>query len=459
MLQTKNQWNSFHIKQCKKKFGQAMLSDEHSLVFFREDFGKLIHSDPIAAFEPQTTAEAQSFLQYAHENQLPITLRGNGMSQSGQSLAVSGGMLLNMKHFNHASEADSNSIWVEANTSWASLLDNTLKHSMTPYVVPHNCNLTVGGVLSAGGMGAASFKYGSVTAHVKALEIVQANGELTQAEQQSSLTQACLGGQGRFGLITKACIALRPCLKNVRTFFLIYLDKDEWLNDLLLCQTKADYVESFCTPAIQGAKLSAKGRAPFAQWFYSLHVTLEYDNLPPDFSDLGLKPWRLLHTQEESIHSYLHRHDSRFNAMKITGQWDLQHPWYECFIPGSQLNNLEELLATLPLHYATVVHLARIAPLAPAGFLQLPKDKDIFAFMILNPGLPNSLIPSCLETIKHLDELFLSQGAKRYLSGYLGDAPNKEFWQNHFAERYTDWIKLKELYDPHNIFCSVLHHN
>ncbi|VEB32795.1 FAD-binding protein [Legionella cherrii] len=457
MLQTKNQWNSFHIKQCKKEFGQAVLSDEHSLFLFHEDFGKLIHSNPVAVFEPKTIEDVQSFIQYAHTHQLPITVRGNGMSQSGQSLAVPGGLILSMRHFTNTSEADAGSIWVDANATWASLLESSLKQSMVPYVVPHNCNLSVGGVLSAGGVGAASSKYGSVVAHVKALEVVQANGKVVHLEQHSPLMSACLGGQGRFGLITKACIALRPCLKKVRTFFLLYADKNEWLHDLLLCQTNADYVESFCTPALQGAKLSEKGRLPFAQWFYALHVALEYDNDPPAFSDLGLKPWRLLHTQDELIHSYLHRHDSRFNAMKMTGQWELQHPWYECFISGAQLENLEELLATLPLHYATVVHVARIASHSPTGFLQLPKGKDIFALMILNPGLPKALIPSCLEAIKYLDALFLPQGGKRYLSGYLGDAPDKHFWQHHFEERYDDWVQLKEQYDPQNIFCSVLH--
>lgn len=438
-------------------FGQAVLSDEHSLFLFHEDFGKLIHSNPVAVFEPKTIEDAQSFIQYAYKHQLPITLRGNGMSQSGQSLAVPGGLILSMKHLDKVSEAAADSIWVEANASWASLLECSLKQSRVPYVIPNNCNLTVGGVLSAGGVGAASFKYGSAVAHVNALEVIQANGEVLHIEKKSPLMHACLGGQGRFGLITKACISLKPCLKNVKTFFLLYLDKHEWLNDMLLCQTKADYVESFCTPALQGAKLSEKGRLPFAQWFYALHVSLEYDNDPPGFSDLGLKPWRLLHTQEESVHSYLHRHDSRFHAMKMTGQWELQHPWYECFIPGAQLENLDELLATLPVHYATVVHIARVAPISPTGFLQLPKGQDIFALMILNPGLPKALIPSCLETIKHLDALFLPQGGKRYLSGYLGDNPDKKFWQNHFEERYDDWVKLKEQYDPQNIFCSVLH--
>jgi hypothetical protein len=457
MLQTENQWNTYHIKQCKKKFGQALLNDEHSLVLFSEDFGKLIQAAPVAAFEPTTIDEAQLLIQYAHEHQLPLTLRGNGMSQSGQSLPVPGGLTLTMRHFTRASPPDSHSIWVEANASWSTLLDNTLPRFLVPYVMPNNCNLSVAGVISAGGVGASSFKYGSVTAHIRALEVVQANGELLQVDQQSPLMHACLGGQGRFGLITKACIALRTCRKSVRTFFLTYADKESWLNDLSLCKIKSDYIESFCTPAIQGTKLSEQGRLPFAQWLYALHVSIEYDSNPPDINELGLRPWRVLHLQDESIHSYLHRHDSRFNAMKITGQWELQHPWYECFIQGKQLNDLEELLATLPIHYASIVHVAAIAPITPTGFLQLPKNQDIFALMILNPGLARALTPSCLETIRKLDATFLAAGGKRYLSGYVGESLEQEFWRNHFDDRYDDWIKFKKLYDPQNIFCSTLH--
>jgi hypothetical protein len=77
--------------------------------------------------------------------------------------------------------------------------------------------------------------------------------------------------------------------------------------------------------------------------------------------------------------------------------------------------------------------------------------------MILNPGLPKPLIPSCLETIKNLDTHFLLQGGKRYLSGYLGNSINTSYWKTHFGKNYTHWIKLKELYDPNRIFCSLLY--
>lgn len=434
-----------------------IINEEHKLALFRSDFGRIIHADPAAVCEPMSITELQSVINYAAEHQLPLTVRANGLSQSGQSLAVPGGLVLSMQHINHVQEPEQDSIWVEANSTWSDLLDCSLPRALAPYVVPHNCNLSIGGVLSAGGIGAASFKHASVINNVNGLEILQANGELAQVEASSSLMQACLGGQGRFGLITKARIALRPCGKLVRTFFLTYADKDTWLQDLRQCQQHADYIESFCTPAIQGAKLSAKGRLPFAQWLYALHVSIEYDNKAPDFHDLDLTPWKVLATQDESIHSYLHRHDSRFNAMKLTGQWELPHPWYECFIQQSQLANLEALLTTLPVHYASVVHIAPIANPAATGFLMLPEGDEIFALMILNPGLPAALIPSCLETIRNLDATFLAQGGKRYLSGFLGESLEQNYWKNHFGARYAQWMELKKIYDPQNIFCSMLH--
>lgn len=91
MPQTKSKWNLFQIKQCNVKLGQALLHDEQALASFCEDFGKLTHSHPVAIFEPETTESAQLLIQHAHANKLPVTLRGYGMSQSGQSLAVPGG--------------------------------------------------------------------------------------------------------------------------------------------------------------------------------------------------------------------------------------------------------------------------------------------------------------------------------------------------------------------------------
>lgn len=453
-------WNMPHIKQCEHITGQAMLSDEHSLVSFSDDFGHLIQSKPSVVCIPQTDIILKQIIRYAHENKLPVTIRGNGMSQCGQSISAPGGLIVHMGKFDSVCSQDEKSIWVEANTTWASLIDSSLIQEKIPPVIPYNCDLSVAGVISAGGIGASSFRYGSVTAHVLALEVVTADGELQRVDAGSPLFHACLGGQGRFGVISKACIQLRPCEKNVRTFFMTYLDKGQCLNDLEKFKHSADYIEFFCSPSIQGARLSAKGRLPFAQWLYVLHVAVEYEEVAPELHDLNVDatPWKIHHIQDESIHSYVHRHDTRFASMRFTGQWELQHIWYECFVSRELLlPTLDDLLASLPLHYATVVQIVPIQNLNTPGFFMLPDSEEIFAIMILNPGLPKALIPSCMEAIKGLDARFLSQGGKRYLSGFLGFELTPEYWKNHFNSHYDDWINLKQHYDPKGIFGSVLH--
>lgn len=454
-------WNTPQIKQCENEIGERILSNEHSLSLFAQDFGKIVHSSPTAVCAPSSVDTLKLLLNYAHQNYLPVTIRGNGLSQNGQSLAVDGGLTIHLENLNRVGEHESEFIWVDANTSWASLLAASLKQAQCPYVIPYNCNLSVGGVLSAGGIGASSFKYGSVTSHVKALEVITAEGKTEIVDSRSELFNACLSGQGRFGIISKACINLRRCKDNTRTFFLVYLDREQWLEDIEIAAKEGDYIETFCSPSIQGAKLTDSGRRlPFAHWLYALHITKEYADIAPVLADISpnLKPWKTLHTQDESIDSYLHRHDSRFEAMRITGQWELLHPWYECFISGELLRaTLEEVLPQLPLYYATVLQIVPIANQPRTGFLMFPESNQIYALMILTPGVNDKLLPGCLQTIKNLDALFLEQGGKRYLSGYLGENLEQKYWKNHFGSSYEVWSNLKKKYDPHYILRSSLY--
>lgn len=468
-MQPTQVWNKSKVKQCEQQIGQVMLRDEHTLARFSEDFGHIMHSEPAAVCIPKTAEILQKIIQYANSNHLPITIRGNGMSQSGQSLATSGGLIISMEALNAVCSQDNESIWVEANTSWTALLEASLAAARVPPVVPYNCNLSVAGVLSAGGIGASSFKYGSVTDHVQALDVITAKGDLQQITADSPLFHACLGGQGRFGVINRACIKLRPCKKNVRTFFLVYLDRKQALHDLDHFKTCADYIEFFCSPSIQGARLTPDGRrAPFAEWLFGMHVSLEYEQDAPELESLTLhaRPWKILHTQDEGIASWLHRHDSRFQGMKLTGSWELPHLWYECFIKAERLSaNLDDLLAILPLHYANVLQLVPVKNLQAQvrhpgklrHFFILPDAGEIFAVMILNPGLPPALLPGCMETVKALDERLLKQGGKRYLSGFLGSDLKSAYWRNHFNSQYDDWVNLKQQYDPEGMFRSLLY--
>lgn len=456
-----NQWNTEQIKLYKEKTGQALLSDEQTLVSFSQDFGKLINSSPAAVCAPQNIDALQSLITFARQQKLPITIRGNGLSQCGQSLSVSGGLLLSMQHFTKTLDVQDDSIWVEANASWASLLERSLPQQKAPFILPYNCNLSVGGVLSAGGVGASSFKYGAINAHVSALEVIDGSGVKQIVDQHDSLFHACLSGQGRFAVITKACIQLRAVKKQAVTYCLVYTDQQRWFKDIYQVQDKVDYIELFCSPSIQGAKLKGDKRTPMAQWLYGLHLTVEFDEQAPDMNSIldGLAPFNVINIQEESISSYLLRHNSRFDVMKMLGQWDLAHPWYECFIPTHVLKeNLDDLLNSLPIHYASMVHVVPMAKQS-AGFLMLPEDESICSFMILTPGVPAVLKDSCLQAIQALDKRLIALGGKRYLSGFLGYDLQDDYWAQHFGDKYDAWVDMKKEYDPAGIFKSVLYSN
>ncbi|MFA5960375.1 MAG: FAD-binding oxidoreductase [Tatlockia sp.] len=454
------QWSTQKIQQCNKETGQALQSNEQVLAFYGQDFGKLFVSTPKAVSTPETIETIQALLSFANQNKLPVTLRGKGLSQGGQSLPVSGGLTLHLEHFNQVLAKESDCIWVEANTSFSDLLEVTLQTLQIPSVLPYNCNLSAGGVLSAGGMGASSFKYGPLCSQVKALEVILADGKVQVVDAQSPLFHACLAGQGQFGVISKACLRLRPCQKKVRTFFLVFLDQKQWLEALCALRPHADFIEAFCSPAIQGLRLAGEKRQAFAQWLFSIQVSFEYTNNPPQLQDMGgnITPWKVVHQQDEPIRSYLHRHDGRFDLMRLTGQWELFHPWYECFMTQKNLDDaLSELLEVLPLHYATLLQVVPVANNRQTGFFMLPDEDAVFELMVLNPGVLPVFVKDCLETIRTLDARFLPHGGKRYLSGYLGADLPASWWQAHYGKAYPLWQKLKKEYDPHCIFGSRLH--
>lgn len=453
------QWTSRHIQQCEQHSDQNMQSDDAQRQSCASDFGRLIHSMPKALVIPEDRCRLQKIIQYAATHKLALTLRAKGLSQRGQSVPAEGGISLLMEKMNKIGRVNDDTVWVEAGATWADVLETTIKAHKIPPVLPYNCQLSVGGLLSAGGIGASSFKWGPVVSQVRALEVVTADGEMHETFPGEPLFEACLGGQGRFGVITRACLSLRECLPYVSTWYLLYNDKETWLKDMEAFKAKAGYLECFCTPAIQGSRLTEKGRLPFAEWFYALHVSVEFRNEPPDLSGIHPEaaPFKVVHQQQEDIGNYSLRHDSRFSAMKRMGQWELPHVWYECFISENQLRrHLNEILPILPLYYAHIVQVVPVKNTAQKGFFMLPdSESDCCALMILNPGLQKSLLPVCLNTTKVLDDIFLAGGGKRYLSGFLGDEIDSVWWQRHFGRKFVDWVDWKTTFDPHGIFVSA----
>ncbi len=448
-------WN---IPRNQKQYNisnSALLSDEQALKTYQQDFGRMITARPAAVFIPRQIDELSSFIHYANQHQLPLTIRTKGLSQGGQALSVDGGINLSMEAFKHTEKPQQQCIWADANASFADVLKQSLPEGLAPFALPYNCNLSIAGVLSAGGLGASAFNQGTITTQVEALEVVIGSGEQKIVCDGDPLFDACLGGQGRVAVITRAKLKLKPVKAQVNSYYLVYNDVHQWLEDIEKAREQADFLELFCSSSTQGAGLFPEGRRMLSEWLYGMHISFnstENNELPVD-----LNPWKMLHQQQEPIESYYFRHDGRFEMMRRTGQWSMLHPWYECFIPEQLLRNeLEQILANMPAHLVNWVHVVPIAN-RRTGFTMFPETEKVYELMVLHPGLPDSLRADARELNCKLDELLLSSGGKRYLSGYLGDEPpSLQYWQQHYGSALGHWQDLKKRYDPGHVFQSHL---
>lgn len=449
-------WESKHIQLCESQIGH-LISDAQTLEHYSKDFGRLVQALPKGVFIPDSVQVLQRFLAFASQHALPVTLRANGFSQSGQTLVTQGGVSVHLKAFNRTEELSENKIWIEANSTWSALVDNTLCQGKIPYITPYNLNLSIGGLLSVGGVGAASFKQGMAVSHVDALTVITASGELRTIDETDPLFHACLGGQGQYAVITKARVKLRTCQPKVKTFVLLYDDPSKWHHDLQFLQHSADFIESFCSPMIGNSQICHGERRPLLTWFYWIYVSYEYDEKSPLLST-ALQPWKIVSEQDETMYAYLHRHDNRFAIMKRFGQWDLWHPWFECLVSEEVLSSqLQNILQILPPYYANLLHIVPIAYRQPMGSVISPQGRAFYSMMILNPGIAHDYLTDCVKVIHDLDEKLLTLQGKRYLSGFLGYDVNIEYWKTHFGPYFSQWVEYKKQYDPVGIFSSLLH--
>ncbi|WP_367605841.1 FAD-binding protein [Legionella sp. W05-934-2] len=430
------------------------------LIDYAGDFSRLHYQIPIGVYQPNLIGDLVKIIDDANHFHHPLTIRCQGLSQGGQSIAPNNGYVLSMLNFNQLDEISDNQIWVSAANTWEQVLAKTLPLRLAPMALPYNCQLSVSGVLSAGGMGAGAFKYGPMIANVSNLEIVDGRGMHAIIDRHDDRFHAILGGQGNFGILVRAGIPLRPVKSKVKTWFLLYYEFSDFLAAITLAREHFDYIESFCSASSQGAIVYDGQKKPLTHWLYGLHVSLEYEGNEPDDEVVSvLSPCKRLHQQSETIDQYFLRHNHRFDAMQKQGLWSMMHPWYECYIDQHTLTEvLPNILAKIPTVIAPLIHIIPIK-LIHSGMLMFPEKGPLFSFMILNPGLPHSYKSVAIDTMNWLNDIFLPLGGKRYLSGYQGDFLEPKWWQTHFGDKLSTWIANKQKYDPNHIFTSKLFEN
>jgi len=438
--------------------GQVLM-DEASRGAVSTDFGRLVVRKPVVVVRPASAADVAATVRFAAKNSLAVSTRGAGHSQSGQSLSEH--IVLDMTSLASLLQVDevSASATCQAGLKWRTLVEQMASQQLSPRVLTNNLDVTLGGTLSTGGLGVASWRYGTQADNCLELEVVTGRGEIVRcsAEKDRDLFDTVRAGMGQFGVITEAKIKLRRHQPKVRSYYLLYDNLNFLLEDLQTVMTdeRFDYLESWCAPCAQGFRKAGPGSTPFAQWFFPLHATGETDgsHFPDTTRKLaGLRLYKHVHTEDGDIGEFFARLDPLFSLWKRGGAWDFTHPWMECVLPWpSTMMYISRVLENFPPQALIGGHILLWPARGNASSVPLfmrPKADFLMGFGIL-PAFPKHLVDEPLVHLNMASQGAMTMGGKRYLSGWIKFDQNQ--WKAHYGELWPKVVELKKKFDPQGV--------
>lgn len=439
------------MERLSRATGVALHCDAASRAAAARDFGGELSGTPMAVAAPRDTDELVRLVQYANAEKIKLTPRGKGYSQGGMSLARDS-VTVETRRFDRigAVNVAEQTVTVGAAATWRQVLDVALQHGLAPRVLPLNLDMTVGGLLSAGGLGANSHREGPAVNHVTEAEIVTGEGTLSQTSAGDPLLASVLGGLGRTGILTQAKLALRPVQAAVRTWSFLYDSLETWLADMTALAGTCDFLEGM---AWAGPKhRPSPARPGYCTWMYELRVGIEM--VTTNVAAPKVNAWKLLETTDVPVRAFHHRYEPRFEQMVVSGAWSERHPWVETLLPHHRAPSLVAgALERVPPAMQDGHRVMLVAPPTEDSSFAAPEGPLSVCFAMLPTSVPEST--PTRGTLAEISNAMTKAGGKRYLSGWLGPDAHAR-WSGHYGSRYQSWLDAKRRFDPNAVLTSAL---
>lgn len=151
--------------------------------------------------------DVRSAVEYAARHGLPVAVQATG---HGLSVATDGGLLISTRRMTDIRiDAAARTARVAAGVRAGALIEAAVAHGLAPL---NGSSLSVGvvGYTLGGGMGILAREFGYAADHVRAVELVTADGRLRRLEPGDELFAAVLGTGGNFGVVTALELELVP---------------------------------------------------------------------------------------------------------------------------------------------------------------------------------------------------------------------------------------------------------
>lgn len=194
----------------------------------RDDWSGLATALPLAVARPRTVAEVSRFLALCHAHRQPVAVQGGLTGLCGSAGTLAGEIALSLARLDAVEHVGGGAMVVEAGVTVAAAQE-AARAAGAELGIDFGArgSATIGGAISTNAGGLHVIETGMTRAQVLGLEVVLADGrvlsELTAMVKVNSgfdLKQIFIGAEGALGVVTRACLALRPHRAGLATALL-----------------------------------------------------------------------------------------------------------------------------------------------------------------------------------------------------------------------------------------------
>lgn len=200
--------------------------------YFHDELGGC-KSQPEVVIKVISSDEVVAIMKYSHSRKIPVTPRGQGTGLVGASVALYGGIMLDLTLMNHFLELD------EVNMC-LTLEPGVLLMDIAKYVEVHGLfyppdpgekTAAIGGNINTNAGGMRAVKYGVTRDYVRGLEVVLADGtklflggKTAKNSSGYDLKDLIVGSEGTLGIVTKIILRLIPLPKYKKSLLVPFSD-------------------------------------------------------------------------------------------------------------------------------------------------------------------------------------------------------------------------------------------
>jgi glycolate oxidase len=210
-----------HLSGLRAALGDnaSLISDPEITATYSKDQATFAAHQPAAlVLLAKSTEEVSRAVAYANTHNIPVVARGAGSGLSGGANATSSSLVISLEKMNSIIDIDETNMIARVQAGVVNLdLDKAAELKGLAYL-PDPASRdwsTIGGNAATNAGGMCCVKYGVTSAHVRALTVVMADGQIIhlgsatkKAVTTLDLTRLMIGSEGTLGIITEIVVSL-----------------------------------------------------------------------------------------------------------------------------------------------------------------------------------------------------------------------------------------------------------